>query len=174
MRITQMNETSLDIMQELEQKLTEKLSLITKNDYIPSGGINSIVKVLKSSDRGTEQIIISSLGENEPDLADEIKRRMFVFEDIVLLDDKSIERIIQEIEIKDFARAIKGFDKELQTIIINKISKETLSKIKKEIKDLKQIRKSEVVKSQEKIVDSILYLEMIHEIVVTRLNETEY
>ena len=110
-RIAQMDRTSPDVLREVERVLERKLSTLASEDFTSAGGIDSIVEVLNNVDRGTEKIIIEALEEEDPELAEEIKKRMFVFEDIVLLDDRSIQKVLREVENQELAKALKGVDR---------------------------------------------------------------
>ena len=108
--IATMDRTSPEILREVERVLEKKLSSMSAEDYATSGGIESIVEILNSVDRSTEKMIIESLEEEDPELAEEIKKRMFVFEDIVLLDDRAIQIVLREVETPELSKALKAVD----------------------------------------------------------------
>ncbi|WP_312496890.1 flagellar motor switch protein FliG, partial [Anaerosporobacter sp.] len=116
-RIAQMDRTSPDVIKEVEKVLERKLSSLVNQDYTIVGGVDSIVDILNTVDRGTEKHIMETLEIEEPELADEIRRKMFVFEDILSLDDKSIQRVLREVDNNELAVALKGSNEEVQTVI---------------------------------------------------------
>ncbi|HAB59842.1 MAG TPA: flagellar motor switch protein FliG, partial [Lachnospiraceae bacterium] len=121
-RIAQMDRTSPDVIKEVEKVLERKLSSLVNQDYTIVGGVDSIVDILNTVDRGTEKHIMETLEIEEPELADEIRRKMFVFEDILSLDDKSIQRVLREVDNNELAVALKGSNEEVQTVILDRKS----------------------------------------------------
>ncbi|MBQ1689287.1 MAG: flagellar motor switch protein FliG, partial [Lachnospiraceae bacterium] len=105
-RIAQMDRTSPDVIKEVEKVLERKLASLVNQDYTIVGGVDAIVEILNTVDRGTEKHIIETLEIEEPELADEIRRKMFVFEDILSLDDKSIQRVLREVDNSELAMAL--------------------------------------------------------------------
>jgi flagellar motor switch protein FliG len=124
-------------------------------------------------DRGTEKIIIEALEEEDPELAEEIKKRMFVFEDIVLLDDRSIQKVLREVDTQDLARALKGVDAEVQEKIYRNMSKRASSLLREDMDFMGPIRLRDVEESQQKIVNIIRKLEESGDIIVARAGEEE-
>ena len=122
-RIAQMDRTSPDVIKEVEKVLERKLASMINQDYTIVGGVDAIVEILNTVDRGTEKHIIETLEIEEPELADEIRRKMFVFEDILSLDDKSIQRVLREVDNNELAMALKGSTEEVQSVIFNNLSK---------------------------------------------------
>ena len=172
-RIAQMDRTSPDVLREVERVLERKLSTLASEDFTSAGGIDSIVEVLNNVDRGTEKIIIEALEENDPELAEEIKKRMFVFEDIVLLDDRSIQKVLREVESQDLAKALKGVDAEVQEKIFRNMSKRAASLLREDMDFMGPIRLRDVEESQQKIVNIIRKLEDAGDIIVARAGEEE-
>lgn len=107
--------------------LERKLSSLVNQDYTIVGGIDSIVNILNSVDRATEKRIMESLEVDEPELAEEIRKKMFVFEDILLLDDRSIQRVLRDVENADLELALKSSTEEVQNVIFRNLSKRRLS-----------------------------------------------
>ena len=126
-RIAEMKRTSPDVLREVERVLERKLSTLASEDFTQAGGIDTVVEILNNVDRGTEKIIIEALEEEDPELAEEIKKRMFVFEDIVLLDDRSIQKVLREVDTQELAKALKGVDNEVQEKIFRNMSKRAAS-----------------------------------------------
>jgi flagellar motor switch protein FliG len=172
-RIATMDRTSPDVLREVERVLERKLSTLASEDFTSAGGIDSIVEVLNNVDRGTEKIIIEALEEEDPELAEEIKKRMFVFEDIVLLDDRSIQKVLREVDGQDLAKALKGVDAEVQEKIFRNMSKRASSLLREDMDFMGPIRLRDVEESQQKIVNIIRKLEDAGDIIVARAGEEE-
>ncbi len=167
-RIATMDRTSPDVLKDVERILERKLSSLVTQDFTAAGGIDSIVEVLNRVDRTTERTIIENLEIQSPELAEEIKRRMFVFEDIVLLDDRSLQLVLREIESKDLALALKGSSGEVGEKIYKNMSKRASEMLKEEIEYMGPVRIRDVEEAQQKIVNVIRRLEESGEIVVSR------
>ena len=167
-RIATMDRTSPDVLREVERVLERKLSTLASEDYTSAGGIDSIVEVLNNVDRGTEKIIIEALEEEDPELAEEIKKRMFVFEDIVLLDDRSIQKLIREVDSAELAKALKGVDPEVAEKIYKNQSKRAAAMLKEDMEYMGPVRLKDVEEAQQKIVSIIRHLEETGDIVISR------
>lgn len=172
-RIAEMKRTSPDVLREVERVLERKLSTLASEDFTQAGGIDTIVEILNNVDRGTEKIIIEALEEEDPELAEEIKKRMFVFEDIVLLDDRSIQKVLREVDTQELAKALKGVDAEVQEKIFRNMSKRAASLLREDMDFMGPIRLRDVEESQQKIVNIIRKLEDAGDIVVARAGEEE-
>ena len=120
-RIAQMDRTSPDVIKQVEKVLERKLSSLVNQDYTIVGGVDAIVSILNSVDRGTEKHIMETLEVEEPELADEIRKKMFVFEDILSLDDRAIQRVLRDVDNSDLALPLKGATEEVQNVILRKI-----------------------------------------------------
>jgi flagellar motor switch protein FliG len=167
-RIAQMDRTSPDVIKEVERVLERKLSSLVNQDYTIVGGVDSIVAILNTVDRGTEKHIMETLEIEEPELADEIRRKMFVFEDILSLDDKSIQRVLREVDNNELAVALKGSNEEVQTVIFNNLSKRLATMIREDMDFMGPVRLKDVEESQQKIVNIIRKLEDSAEIIISR------
>lgn len=172
-RIAQMDTTSPEILREVERVLDKKLSTLSHEDFTAAGGVENIVEILNLVDRSTEKSIIESLEEDDPELAEEIKKRMFVFEDIVLLDDKSIQKILREVDTGELAKALRGVEAEVQDKIFRNMSKRASALLKEEMEYMGPVRLKDVEETQQKIVSIIRKLEDQGEIVVARSGEDE-
>ena len=172
-RIAEMKRTSPDVLREVERVLERKLSTLASEDVTQAGGIDTVVEVLNNVDRGTEKIIIEALEEEDPELAEEIKKRMFVFEDIVLLDDRSIQKVLREVDTQELAKALKGVDNEVQEKIFRNMSKRAASLLREDMDFMGPIRLRDVEEAQQKIVNIIRKLEDAGDIVVARAGEEE-
>lgn len=167
-RIAQMDRTSPDVIKEVEKVLERKLASLVNQDYTIVGGVDSIVEILNTVDRGTEKHIIESLEIEEPELADEIRRKMFVFEDILSLDDKSIQRVLREVDNNELATALKGSNEEVQSAIFNNLSKRLAAMIREDMEFMGPVRLKDVEEAQQKIVNVIRKLEDTGEIIISR------
>ncbi len=167
-RIAQMDRTSPDVIKEVERVLERKLASLVNQDYTIVGGVDSIVEILNTVDRGTEKHIMETLEIEEPELADEIRRKMFVFEDILSLDDKSIQRVLREVDNNELAVALKGSNEEVQNVIFNNLSKRLASMIREDMEYMGPIRLKDVEEAQQKIVNIIRKLEDSSEIIISR------
>lgn len=167
-RIAQMDRTSPDVIKEVEKVLERKLASLVNQDYTIVGGVDSIVEILNTVDRGTEKHIMETLEIEEPELADEIRRKMFVFEDILSLDDKSIQRVLREVDNNELAVALKGSNEEVQNVIFNNLSKRLAAMIKEDMEFMGPVRLKDVEEAQQKIVNIIRKLEDSSEIIISR------
>lgn len=167
-RIAQMDRTSPDVIKEVEKVLERKLASLVNQDYTIVGGVDAIVEILNTVDRGTEKHIIETLEIEEPELADEIRRKMFVFEDILSLDDKSIQRVLREVDNNELAMALKGSTEEVQTVIFNNLSKRLAVMIREDMEFMGPVRLKDVEEAQQKIVNIIRKLEDSAEIIISR------
>ncbi len=172
-RIATMDRTSPEVLREVERVLEKKLSTLSSEDYTAAGGVESIVDILNLVDRSTEKGIIESLEEEDPELAEDIKKRMFVFEDIVLLDDRAIQKVLREVDTNELAKALKAVDSEVQDKIYRNMSKRAATLLKEDMEFMGPVRLKDVEESQQKIVSIIRKLEEQGEIVVARSGEDE-
>jgi len=168
-----MDRTSPETLREVERVLEKKLSTLSSEDYTSAGGVESIVEILNRVDRSTEKTIIESLEEEDPELAEEIKKRMFVFEDIVLLDDRAIQKVLREVDQQELGKALKAVDNEVQDKIFKNMSKRAANTLKEDMEFMGPIRLKDVEEAQQKIVSVIRKLEEQGEIVVARSGEDE-
>ena len=167
-RIAQMDRTSPDVIKQVEKVLERKLSSLVNQDYTIVGGVDAIVSILNSVDRGTEKHIMETLEVEEPELADEIRKKMFVFEDILSLDDRAIQRVLRDVDNSDLALALKGATEEVQNIILNNLSSRLAVMIKEDMEFMGPVRMKDVEEAQQKIVNIIRKLEDSAEIVIAR------
>ena len=143
-RIATMDRTSPDVIKEVERVLERKLSSLINQDYTIVGGVDAIVNILNTVDRSTEKHIMESLEIEEPELADEIRKKMFVFEDILLLDDRAIQRVLRDVDNNDLSIALKGSNEEVQNAIFKNLSKRLAAMIKEDMEFMGPDRKSVV------------------------------
>jgi len=167
-RIATMDRTSPDVIKEVERVLERKLSSLINQDYTIVGGVDAIVGILNTVDRSTEKHIMESLEIEEPELADEIRKKMFVFEDIMLLDDRAIQRVLRDVDNNDLSVALKGANEEVQNTIFKNLSKRLAAMIKEDMEFMGPVRMKDVEEAQQKIVGIIRKLEDSAEIVISR------
>ena len=167
-RMALMESTSPDIIYEVERVLEDKLSSAVTQDYTSTGGIEAVVEVLNGVDRSTERTILDALEVRDPELAEEIRKRMFVFEDIVTLDSRSIQRVIREVENDDLMHALKVSSEEVQEIIFKNMSGRMAENFKEEMQYMGPVRLKDVEEAQTRIVGVIRRLEEAGEIIVSR------
>ncbi len=167
-RIAKMDRTSPDVIKEVERVLERKLSSLVNQDYTIVGGVDAIVDILNTVDRGTEKHIMENLEIEEPELADEIRKKMFVFEDILALDSKTIQRVLRDVDNNDLAIALKGSVEEVQNAIFSNLSKRLAAMIKEDMDFMGPIRMKDVEEAQQKIVNIIRKLEDTGEIIISR------
>jgi flagellar motor switch protein FliG len=167
-RIAVMDRTSPEVIKEVEQVLERKLSSMMTQDYASTGGIQAIVDILLSVDRGTEKFIMETLEIQKADLAEEIRKRMFVFEDIVNLDSVSIQRFIREIDNSDLSVALKASTDEVKEVIYANMSKRMAEMLAEDMEFMGPVRLRDVEEAQQKIVNVIRKLEEAGEIIISR------
>lgn len=167
-RIATMDRTSPEVIKEVERILEKNLSSLVTEDYTAAGGVQAIVNILNTVDRGTERYIMETLEVEDTDLAEEIRKRMFVFEDILTLDNRSIQRFLRDVDNNQLAIALKGATEEVQKVIFANMSKRLTEMIKEDIEFMGPVRLKDVEEAQQKIVNIIRKLEDAGEIVISR------
>ena len=167
-RIAVMDRTSPDVIKEVEKVLETKLASLVNQDYTIIGGVDAVVDILNTVDRGTEKHIMETLEIEEPELADEIRKKMFVFEDILLLDGRAIQRVLREVDNNDLALALKGSNEQVQNACLSNLSSRLAAMIKDDMEIMGPVRMKDVEEAQQKIVNIIRKLEDSAEIVISR------
>lgn len=173
MRIATMDRTSPEIVKMVESILERKLSTIASDHLTEIGGVKSIAEILNRVDRATEKSILDEFHKANPELSEEVKRRLFVFEDIVYLDARGIQRFLRETSTKDLAVALKGANQDVTDLIMGNMTKRMQDTIKEDIEYLGPVRMSEVEEAQQKVVQIIRRLEESNEIVINRGGKDE-
>ena len=171
LRIATMSTTSPAVIKEIEKVLDSKLSTIVRTETTALGGIDTLVGILNQVDRTTEKHITESLEEENYELAEKIKSSMFVFEDIITLDDVAIQRILREVESKELALALKGSSEEVAEAVYRNQSKRAAASLKEDIEYLGPVRLTDVEKAQQQIVAIIRRLDDAQEIIISRGGE---
>lgn len=173
-RIANMGITSPEYIKETERVLEKKLSTLSCGDSTTTGGIGSLVKILNSVDRGTERHLLEALEEKDAELVEEIRKRMFVFEDIVKLSPQAIQRVLREIDNRDLAIALKGvMGGPVEKAILDNTSKRLQEMIREDMEVMGPIRVRDVEEAQQKIVNIIRRLDETGEIIISRNGEED-
>jgi flagellar motor switch protein FliG len=171
-RIAMMDRTSPEVIEQVENILQKKLStVIQQSDYTNAGGIQSLVDILNRSDRATERLILEGLEKNNPELADDVRNRMFIFEDITTLDDRSVQLVLRQVDAKELAIALKGVDQKVRDKIMNNMSERAAANLAEEINLLGPVKLKTVEESQAAVVRVIRVLEEAGQIVMSRGND---
>ncbi len=165
-RIATMDRITPEVLREVERVLERKLSTVMGQDFTMAGGIDAVVALVNSADRTTERNIMEYLEENDPELAEEIKKRLFVFEDIMRLDDRSLQRILREVDMKELSLALKGATEELKTKFFKNMSKRAAEMLQEDMEYMGPVRVKDVEEAQQKVVNVVRGLEEQGEIVI--------
>ncbi len=174
-RIALMDRANPEIVTEVEAVLRRKLSAVLQpaREQQSVGGLDVLVNLLKKSSRMTEKTIIEALEDNEPDLAEQVKKRMFVFENVALLDDKSIQRILREVEVKDLSLALKATPETVKEAILRNMSTRASAMLREDMEATGPVRLRQVEEAQSRIVEVIRRLDDAEEIVIARGGDDE-
>ncbi|MCG0278393.1 MAG: flagellar motor switch protein FliG [Thermanaeromonas sp.] len=167
-RIALLERATPETVRDLEQVLEQRLQSVVGQDFAVAGGIKALVDILNRVDRSTERTILEALEEDDPELADEVRKRMFVFEDIVTLDDNSIRRVLREVDMRDLALALKTASEEVANKIYRNLSKRAAEMLKEDIEYMGPTRLRDVEEAQQRIVQVIRRLDEAGEIIIAR------
>lgn len=173
MRIATMDRTSPEVIHEIEQVLEKKLSMVITTTLTEVGGVKPAADILNRVDRATEKFILDEMDRTNHELSEMIRSRMFVFEDIVYLDARSIQRVLRDVSTKDLAVALKGSNDAVKNLIFSNMTKRMQETISEEIGYLGPIRLREVEEAQQKVVHTIRKLEESNQITVNRNGEED-
>jgi len=174
-RIAVMDRTNPDIIRTVESILERKLSsMLQPAEMSRVGGIDSLVNVINRSDRPTERSIVEGLEGLDPELADEVRSRMFMFEDIIGLDDRSVQQVLRQVDAGDLALALKGVSEAVKSKITSNLSQRAAENLLDEIELLGAVRLAQVEESQQAIIRTIRQLEEQGQIMVRRGNDDEF
>ncbi|MCH4239889.1 MAG: flagellar motor switch protein FliG [Oscillospiraceae bacterium] len=172
-RMANLESVSPAVVSTVETVMEKRFSSVVSVDMTEIGGINYVADVMNHTDRATEKNIFDGLNERDPQLSDDIRKRMFVFEDITELDNISIQRFLRDINTQDLAVALKGANDDVKEAILNNMSKRSQETILSDIEYLHNVRMRDVEEAQQKIVDVIRKLEESNEIVISRGGDDE-
>ncbi len=166
-RVARMDNTNPEVIKEVEQGLEMRLSGLVSQTFQKAGGVEAIAEMLNLADRSTEKTILETLEGQDPDLVEQIRRLMFIFEDIMLVNDKGIQSVLKEIENEDLALALKTASPELMDKIFRNMSERAAQLIREDMEYMGPVRISDVEAAQQKIVDVVRRLEEAGEIIIS-------
>ncbi|HIH96167.1 MAG TPA: flagellar motor switch protein FliG [Thermoplasmata archaeon] len=173
-RIALMDRTTPEIISDVERVLEKKVAAIAKGqEYSSAGGVESVVNILNRVDRGTEKNILESLEEEDQELTDEIRRKLFTFEDVVTLDDRAVQRFLREVDSKKLALALKTVNDDLKDKIFKNMSQRAGEMLREELEYLGPVRLRDVEEAQQEIINVVRRLEEEGEIIIARGGEEE-
>jgi flagellar motor switch protein FliG len=172
-RIAILDRAAPDVVMEIERVLERRISSIFTQEFTAAGGVRSLAEVLNRADRSTEKAIMEKLEESNPELAEEVKRLMFVFDDLVNLDNRTIQQVLREVDAKDLALALKGAKDEVKEHILKNMSSRAKAMILEDMDVMGPVRLKHAEEAQQKIINVVRQLEEMGEIVVTRGGEEE-
>lgn len=170
-RVAIIDRIAPDVIKEVENILEKKLSLVVTQQDQQTGGIKALVNILSRVDRATEKTILEELEMNDPELTDEIRKLMFVFEDVIKLHDTAIQRVLREVDQKDLARAMRGSNEEVRNRLYKNMSKRAADMLREEIQFMGPVRLRDVEEAQQRIVQLIRRLDEAGEIIIARGGE---
>lgn len=172
-RIAHMGQTTPEIIREIEKGLEVRMSSVMSQQFEKAGGVESVAEILNVTDRATERALLENLAQEDPDLVDEIRRLMFVFEDIGKFGDKEIQTVLKNVETSQWALALKGASETLKQKVLGNLSQRAAELLKQEMEYLGPVRLSNVEQAQQQIVDVVRKLEDTGEITVNAGDEQE-
>lgn len=172
-RIATMDPTTPEIIEQVEEVLKRKMASLITNDFSTAGGVDALVKMLVQSNRATEKTILDAIGQTMPELADEIKKHLFVFENLAQLDDRSIQRVLRDVDSRDLALALKGASEEVKSKIFKNMSQRAAEMLKEDMEVTGPVRLRAVEDAQQRIVNVVRKLDEAEEIVIARGGESE-
>lgn len=172
-RMALLDQTSPEVIREIERVLEKNLSSLLNQEFSQAGGVPALVDILNRVDRATEKAILEKLEEDDPELAEEVKNRMFVFEDIIHLNDRAIQQVLKEVDTKELSLALKGVSEEVLNKITKNLSKRAGAMLVEDMEFMGPVRLKDVESSQQRIVNVIRSLEEAGEIVIVRGGEDE-
>lgn len=167
-RLANMDTISPAVVAQVEAALKKKLSSVLESDHSKTGGLEYLVRVLMQTDRGTERAILEQLDESAPDLATEVKKRMFVFENLTQLDDRSIQRVLRDVDGRDLVLALRGATETVRNHVFRNMSQRAAETVRDELEASPPVRIKMVEEAQQKVVAVVRRLEDEEEIVVAR------
>jgi flagellar motor switch protein FliG len=173
LRIATMKKTSPEVLDEVYGVIREKLANLGSQEYAATGGVDSLAEILNTSDRSTERAVLDLLAERNAELAEEVRKLLFVFEDIVNLDDRSIQLVLREVDTKDVALALRGVPDEVQQKILTNMSQRGAEMLVEEMQYQQPQKRSVIEEAQGRIVGAIRKLEESGAIVIGRAGEDD-
>jgi len=172
-RIAMMERATPDVIMEVERVLERKISSVFTQEYAAAGGVRAVAEIMNRMDRSTEKAVMEKLEEESPELADDIKRLMFVFDDIMLIDDRAIQMVLRDVDQKDIVLALKGASDQVKSKILKNMSQRARQMVLEDMEVMGPVRLKNSEEAQQKIVNVIRRLEETGEITVARGGEAE-
>ncbi len=172
-RLALLDRTSPEVIREIERVMEKNLSAILSQEFSTAGGVGALVDILNKVDRATEKAILEALGDRDPELADQVKNLMFVFEDVIHLDDRSVQQVLREVDTKELSLALKGVSEEVAEKVYRNMSKRAASMLQEEMEFMGPVRLRDVESSQQRIVNIIRQLEDQGDIIIAKGGEEE-
>ncbi|MCH7700997.1 MAG: flagellar motor switch protein FliG [Planctomycetes bacterium] len=166
-RIARMEQTNPEVVKEVEEGLERRLSGIVSQTFAKFGGVESVAEMLNLADRATERSILETLEEDDPDLVEQIRRLMFVFEDIMLVNDKGIQAVLKEVDNSDLSLALKTASEEVKQKVFSNMSERASDLIKEDMEYMGPVRVSDVEGAQQKVVDVVRRLEDSGDLIIS-------
>ena len=173
MRIAMMGQTSPDVVKEVAQVMERKLETVLQREWAAAGGVRSLAAILNAANRSTERNILEHLGNENDEVANEVRSLLFVFEDILKLDDRSIQMVLREVDSKDLGLAMRGASTEVQSKILDNMSQRGAEMLREEMEYMPPQRRRVVEEAQTKIVGVVRKLEDSGELVISRGGDAE-
>jgi flagellar motor switch protein FliG len=173
MRVATMGQTSPEVVKDVATVMKEKLQLVLQQEYAVAGGVESLAQILNSADRGTERNILEHLRAEDEELAEEVRSLLFTFEDILQLDDRSLQLVLKQVDAKDLALALRGASEDVKSWVIANMSERAGEILREEMELMAPQRRRIVEEAQSKVVAVVRQLEDAGEIVVARGNSNE-
>ena len=173
MRIAMMGQTSPDVVKEVAQVMERKLETVLQREWAAAGGVRSLAAILNAANRSTERNILEHLGNENDEVANEVRSLLFVFEDILKLDDRSIQMVLREVDSKDLGLAMRGASTEVQPKILDNMSQRGAEMLREEMEYMPPQRRRVVEEAQTKIVGVVRKLEDSGELVISRGGDAE-
>ena len=173
LRIATMDQTAPEIIAEVERVLERRIATVLSQEFTAAGGIEALAELLNRVDRATEKGILETLEEENQELAVEIKKLMFTFDDVILLDDRGIQQVLKELDMKELAVALKGSNEDVKNKIFSNVSSRAADNIREDMEFMGPVRVKQVEEAQQKIVAVIRRLEESGELVINRGNADE-
>jgi flagellar motor switch protein FliG len=172
-RLALLDRTSPEVIREIERVMEKNLSAILSQEFSSAGGVGALVDILNKVDRATEKAILEALGDRDPELAEQVKNMMFIFEDVIHLDDRSVQQVLREVDTKELSLALKGVSEEVANKVYRNMSKRAASMLQEEMEFMGQVRLRDVEAAQQRIVNIIRMLEDQGDIIITKGGEEE-
>lgn len=174
-RVATMENTSPEVIRQVEAILERKLSsVLQSNDFSAAGGLQPLVDIINNSDRATERLILEGLERRDPALAEEVRSQMFMFEDILTLEDRSVQLVLRQVDSKELAIALKGVSQDVRNKIMSNVSERAAATLADEIEMLGPVRLATVEESQAVVISTIRSLEESGQIIISRGDRDEY